>query len=162
MKSPFHLFKTASDDQRIKELKAMILFKELNSRELREVDQLLHERTYQKDEIIFDEGDVGLGLFIVVNGRVRASSSLPAFKNVASEFCCGEFFGELSLFDEGLRTARATAIEPARVVALFRTEFFSLLERNRGIAAKILFEISRTVCRRSRRLLVGDKDSPIL
>ncbi len=162
MKSPFDLFKIASDDQRIRELKAMVLFKALTSRELREVEQLLHKRTYQKDEIIFAEGDVGLGLFIVVEGRVRASSSLPAFKNISAEFCCGDFFGELSMFDESPRIARVTAIEPAEVVALFRTEFFSLLERDRGIAAKILFEISRTVCRRSRRALLGEKDLPIL
>ncbi len=140
----------------------MLLFKELSSRELNEVEQLLHKRTYLKDEIIFDEGDVGLGLFIVVNGRVRATSTLEAFKNINAEFCCGDFFGELSLFDEGPRTARITAIEPANVVALFRAEFFSLLERNRIIAAKILFEISRTVCRRSRRMLLGEKDLPIL
>jgi len=162
MKSPFHLFKPAADDRRIRELRAMLLFKELSSRELNEVEQLLHKRTYLKDEIIFDEGDVGLGLFIVVNGRVRATSTLEAFKNINAEFCCGDFFGELSLFDEGPRTARITAIEPANVVALFRAEFFSLLERNRIIAAKILFEISRTVCRRSRRMLLGEKDLPIL
>src|SRR6266567_6000443 len=129
MKSPFHLFKPAADDRRIRELRAMLLFKELSSRELNEVEQLLHKRTYLKDEIIFDEGDVGLGLFIVVNGRVRATSTLEAFKNINAEFCCGDFFGELSLFDEGPRTARITAIEPANVVALFRAEFFSLLER---------------------------------
>ena len=140
----------------------MKLFKGLTSRELHEVEQLLHERQYQKDEIIFDEGDVGLGLFIVVNGRVRASSSLPAFKNVSAEFCCGDFFGELSLFDEGPRIARTTAVEPADIVALFRTEFFSLLEGNRSIAAKILFEVSQTVCRRSRGLILNNKDFPIL
>jgi len=140
----------------------MILFKNLTSRELNEVEQLLHQRKYEKDEIIFDEGDAGLGLFIVVNGRVRASSSLPAFKNISAEFCCGDFFGELSLFDEGIRTARITAMEPCDVVALFRTELFSLLEHNRSIAAKILFEISRTVCRRSRRMLAGEKELPML
>ena len=94
MKLPFKLFRIASDDERIRELKAMKLFQSLTSRELREVEQLLHERKYQKDEIIFDEGDTGLGLFIVVNGRVRASSSLPAFKNLQAEFCCGDFFGQ--------------------------------------------------------------------
>jgi CRP-like cAMP-binding protein len=162
MNLPLNFFKSDSDAQLIQELKAMKLFKSLTSRELREVEQLLHERKYEKDEIIFDEGDPGLGLFIVVNGRVRASSSIASFKNLAAEFCCGDFFGELSLFDEGPRTARITAAEPADIVALFRTEFFSLLEGNRNIAAKILFEISQTVCRRSRRMLLNEKDLPII
>jgi len=101
-------------------------------------------------------------LFIIVNGRVRVSSSLPNFKNVAAEFCCGDFFGELSLFDEGPRTARITAVEPSDVLRCSGPSFFSLLEGNRNIAAKILFEISQTVCHRWRRLLISDKDHPIL
>ena len=138
----------------------MSLFKELSPRELREVDELLHERIYQKDEIIFDEGDIGLGLFIVVTGRVKVLSTHDPLQHLAPEFCCGDFFGEMSMFDEAPRTARVVAVETAQVAALFRTEFFSLLERNRSIGAKILFELSRTVCRRSRLLLLGQKHLP--
>src|SRR6266403_1241025 len=75
MKSPFKFFNHSSDLQRIDELRAISLFKDLNPHELREVDELLHERTYQKGEIIFDAGDVGLGLFIVISGRVKANPS---------------------------------------------------------------------------------------
>ena len=146
----------AGDEPRLRELKAMRLFKQLTPRELREADELLHERSYQKDEIIFDEGDAGLGLFIVVSGRVKASSSHPALQQLAPEFCCGDFFGELSLFDESVRTARVVAVEPSRVVALFRTEFFSLMERNKSIGVKILFELSSAVCQRARNLALGE------
>src|SRR5205085_866154 len=65
------LFRAAPDEPRIQALKELSLFKSLSARELRELDELLHERSYEKDEIIFDEGDTGLGLFIVVNGRVK-------------------------------------------------------------------------------------------
>ena len=156
MKLPLHFFNHASDLSRIEELRAISLFKGLNPRELREVDELLHERTYQKDEIIFDAGDVGLGLFIVVSGRVRAVSSRPDPEKLSAEFCCGDFFGEISLFDDSLRTSRVVAVEPSRVVALFRTEFFSLLERNHSIGTKILLELSKTVCHRLRRVLMGE------
>lgn len=152
----------STDGQRIQHLRGMSLFKELSARELREVDELLHERTYQKDEIIFDEGDVGLGLFIVVSGRVKVVSSHTPLQQLAPEFCCGDFFGEMSLFDEEPRSARVIAAEPALVAALFRTEFFSLLESNRSIGAKILFELSRTVVRRSRLLLLNQQHLPSL
>jgi CRP/FNR family transcriptional regulator, cyclic AMP receptor protein len=162
MKFALDLLNRSTDGQRIQELRGMSLFKELSARELREVDELLHERTYQKDEIIFDEGDTGLGLFIVVSGRVKVVSTHMPLQQLSPEFCCGDFFGEMSLFDESPRTARIVAAEPAQVAALFRTEFFSLLERNRSIAAKILFQISRTVCRRSRQLLLNQKHLPSL
>ena len=156
MKAPFNLFNNTSDLPRINELRAISLFKGLNPRELREIDELLHERTYQKGEIIFDAGDVGLGLYIVVSGRIQAKSSRAGADNLSAEFCCGEFFGEISLFDDSQRTSRVIAVEPSRVLALFRTEFFSLLERNHSIGTKILLELSRTVCHRLRRVLMGE------
>jgi len=162
MKLPLDFLHRSTDGQRIQHLRGMSLFKELSTRELREVDELLHERTYQKDEIIFDEGDVGLGLFIVVTGRVRVISSHASLQQLAPEFCCGDFFGEMSLFDQEPRSARVVASEPAMVAALFRREFFSLLERNRSIGVKILFELSRTVIVRSRRLLLQQKHLPSL
>jgi CRP-like cAMP-binding protein len=160
MKLPFNMFNGRDDEPRLQELRELSLFKTLSAREMRELDVLLHERTYQKGETIFDQGDTGLGLFIVVEGRVKIFSSHTALQQLAPEMGRGDFFGELSLFDEETRTARAMAAEPTRVVALFRTEFFSLLERNRSIGAKILFELSRTVCQRSRRLALGSQPPP--
>ena len=162
MKSPFNLFSNSSDDQRVRDLKGLSLFQNLSTRELRELEDLLHERTYQPEEIIFDEGDTGLGLFIVVSGRVKVVSSHAGLRHLAPEFGRGEFFGELALFDESQRTARVVAVEPTQVLGLFRTEFFSLLERNRSIGAKILYELSRTVCLRSRKLVLGQAPPPIL
>ena len=160
MKLPLTFLRVSADDQRIENLKALSLFKRLTVRELRELDELLHARSYQKDEVVFDEGDMGLGLFIVVSGRVRIESSHVALKRLAPEFGPGDFFGELALFEEVERTARAVALEPTQLLALFRSEFFSLLERDRGIGVKILFELSRTVVLRSRKLLTNQAHSP--
>lgn len=166
MKSPFNLFgrspSAAADAQKIRELKGLRLFRKLSPRELRELDELLHERFYQKDEVIFDEGDAGLGLFVVVSGRVSVSSSHAALNRLAPVFGPGDFLGELALFDEAPRTARAVAAEPTQILALFRTEFFSLLERDRGIGVKILFELSRAICQRSRNLVLHEPHLPLV
>ena len=160
MKLPFSFLHNGSDEPRLQQLKGLALFKQLTARELRELDELLHERSYQKDEVIFDEGDIGLGLFIVASGRVKVLSSHTALQHLAPEFGPGEFFGELALFEEAERTARVVAMEPTRLLALFRTEFFALLERDRNIGVKILFELSRTVVARSRKLLTARQHLP--
>lgn len=162
MKLPSYFLRNSAEEERIRKLKGLGLFKELTVRELRELDELLHARSYQKDEVIFDEGDTGLGLFIVVSGRVRIVSSHAALKRLAPEFGPGDYFGELALFEETKRTGGAVAVEPTQALALFRTEFFSLLERDRGIGVKILFELSRTVIIRSRRLLASEAHLPTL
>ncbi len=160
MKSPFRFLQGSSDEPELQYLKRLSLFKKLSTRELRELNELLHERSYQKDEVIFDEGDAGLGLYIVVSGKVKLLSSHTALQKLAPEILPGDFFGELALFEEAHRTARALATEPTELLALFRTEFFSLLERDCGIAAKILFELSRTVVLRSRKLLSSQQHLP--
>ena len=160
MNTSFNFLRKTADDQRIENLKALSLFKQLSPRELRELDELLHERSYLKDEVIFDEGDTGLGLFIVLSGRVKIVSSHAALQRLAPEFGVGDYFGELALFEESQRTARVVAMEPTQVLALFRTEFISLLERDQDIGVKILFELSRTVILRSRKLLAGQPHLP--
>ncbi len=160
MKTPFNFLRRSADDQRIEKLKGLTLFKRLTARELRELDELLHERSYQKDEVIFDEGDEGLGLFIVLSGRAKVVSSHGALQRLAPEFGPGDFFGELALFEEAQRTARALALEQTQVLTLFRREFFSLLERDQGMGVKILFELSRTVVWRSRKLLASQPHLP--
>lgn len=160
MKLPFNFLWAAADDRRIENLKGLNLFKRLTVRELRELDQLLHERSYQTDEVIFDEGDTGLGLFVVVSGRVKIVSSHAALQRLAAEVGPGEFFGELAMFEESQRTARAVAAEPTQVLALFRADFVSLLERDQHIGVKILFELSRTVVWRSRKLLASQPHLP--
>ncbi len=61
---------------RIEILKNIPVFRELSCKEILEVDELLHERGYEKDEIIFEEGDVGHGIFIVLSGMIRRSRGL--------------------------------------------------------------------------------------
>lgn len=156
------LFRNAADKHRIQVLRTISLFRELTDNELLEVDGLLHERVYQQEEIIFDEGDLGLGLFIVVSGRVKALPHHELFKAAVLEFGPGDFFGELSLFDDSPRTAQTVALEETRVVALFRNEFFALLQKNKNIGVKILFELCRTVSRRARQLLTGESHRPCL
>jgi CRP/FNR family transcriptional regulator, cyclic AMP receptor protein len=148
------------DRPHLQELKSLSLFRELSFNELRVVDELLHERVYQKDEIVSDVGDPGLGLFFVVSGRVKAVPPPELVKATVVEFGAGEFFGEMALFEDAPRMAQIVALEETRCVVLFRTDFFGLLQKEKNVAVKILFEYARTITRRARRILVGEVQQP--
>src|SRR5258706_9053594 len=141
-------------------LKNIPVFHELTRREILEVDQLLHERTYEKTEIIFEEGDAGHGIFIILSGKVRLKSTHKLLESATFEFGPGELLGELTLFDAAPRAATAVAIERTLTVALFQSEFSSLLTRNKDIGVKVLFEISKIMSRRTRRLLSQETGLP--
>ena len=138
---------------RLQLLKNVVLFKDLSWRELAMVDSLMHARHYIADEVIFDEGEEGQGLFLVLSGRVKII--LPADVNTALiELGPGAFFGEVALLDQSVRTAQARAIEDTQIVALFRTEFYSLLKTNSAIASSISFQLARALAARLRQAVL--------
>jgi CRP/FNR family cyclic AMP-dependent transcriptional regulator len=142
------------ENPRLKLLKNVVLFKDLSMRELAVVDQMFHARHYLADEVVFDEGEEGQGLFVVLSGRVKIT--LPAdVDSVLIELGPGAFFGEVALLDQSVRTAQARAIEDSEIVALFRTEFYSLLETHSGIASRISFQLARVLAARLRQAVLN-------
>jgi CRP/FNR family transcriptional regulator, cyclic AMP receptor protein len=157
-----NLFATPASRKSVETLRRLDVFSDLTFSEALEVDELLHERVYEKGEVIFEEGDIGHGIFIVLSGKVRVDPSQELLKNAALEFGPGEMLGELTLFEEAPRFANAVAMERTVMVALFRSEFSSLLTRNTKIGVKVLVRLSTTMSRRVRRLLVGERHLPSL
>ena len=157
---PMECFDNQPSRQKYEMLRKLPAFRDLSRKELLQVDELLHQRAYEKNEIIFEEGDAGHGVFIILSGKVRVKSSRKLLEAAAAEFGPGDILGELSLFDEVPRMATALAVEQTLVVALFQAEFSSLLIRNKSIGAKVLLEISKTLSRRVRGLLLAEKGLP--
>jgi CRP/FNR family transcriptional regulator, cyclic AMP receptor protein len=139
---------------RLQLLKNVVLFKDLSMRDLAMVDGLMHERQYLADEIIFDEGEEGQGLFLVLSGRVKIvlPSNAPSF---LLELGPGAFFGEVALLDQSVRTAQARAVEDTQIVVLFRAEFYSLLETHSSIASRISFQLARVLAARLRQAVIN-------
>jgi len=157
-----NLFGTSADRKSVEILRKLDVFSDLTFREALEVDELLHERVYEKGEIVFETGDIGHGIFVVVSGRVRVNHPQEPLKDALLEFGPGEVLGELTLFEEAPRFATVVATERTVMVALLRAEFSSLLTRNTKIGVKVLVRLSTTMCRRVRRLLLGESHHPNL
>ena len=157
-----NLFGTRADRKSAETLRKLDVFRDLSFREALEVNELLHERVYEKGELIFEAGDIGHGIFIVVSGKVRVDPSQQLLKEAMLEFGPGEVLGELTLFEEAPRFASVVAMERTVILALFRAEFSSLLTRNTKIGVKVLVRLSTTMCQRVRRLLLGERHLPSL
>jgi CRP/FNR family cyclic AMP-dependent transcriptional regulator len=148
------LFRFASArNPRLRLLKKVTLFEGLSTRELGMIDELLHQRRYLGGEVIFDEGEEGQGLFVVLEGRVRIARSESGAETLL-ELGPGSFFGEVALLDESERTAQARAIDDTLIVALFRAEFHSLLQTHSAIASRISFHLARVLAARLRQAVL--------
>src|ERR1700722_7162043 len=149
-----------TNGQKIEALKNIPIFHQLTRNELLEVDELLHERTFEKGEIIFEKGEIGHGIYIILSGKVRVNPCPELPHSAILELATGDLIGELSLFDETPRLATLVAAERTVTAALFQSEFSSLLTTNKNIGVKVLTEITRIIGRRTRQLLVQEKHIP--
>src|SRR5262249_56515680 len=55
---------------RIQFLKTVPFFNELSHRQLKTVSDIVFERNYETDELIFEEGQPGAALFLILDGKV--------------------------------------------------------------------------------------------
>src|SRR5215470_10866187 len=111
------LFGTPADKKNVELLRQLDVFRDLAFNEALELDELLHERVFEKGEIVFEKGDIGHGIFVVISGKVRVDLSAELFKDAIPEFGPGDMFGELSLFDDVPRFATVVAVERTVMVA---------------------------------------------
>ena len=72
-------------------------------------------------QAIVTQGLGGEGFFVVVSGRAEAiRQRADGAKLVVNTFGPTDFFGELALLDDGLRTATVVTTEPTKCLVLTR------------------------------------------
>lgn len=151
----FGFLKTQAMTPRLQRLKESALFSSLTPLELKIVDDMLHERSYLTDEIIFDEGEEGQALYLVMSGRVLISRAQESSVEVVAEVTAGSFFGDLALIDNTPRNAQARALDNCEVAVFFRADFMGLMETDAVIGYKISLALARHIAYRLREWMAG-------
>ena len=86
-------------------LKQVPLFKDLSSRDLKQLAGAMNERTYAAGREITTEGESGLGFFVVADGTATVTVDGQSRRQLGP----GDHFGEMALIDGGRRSAQVTA-----------------------------------------------------
>lgn len=142
---------------RLGTLRQLPLFAALSRPELRVVDGLLNERRYLKGEIIFDEGEEGQTVYVIITGRVLICRQGEPETGKLNELEAGVVFGELALLDDAPRSAQARATEDCVLASLSRGDFESLLDTHAMIASKISLQLARQLGRQLRERTAAER-----
>ena len=129
-------------------LKETALFGEFNKRTLKIISNFVHKRDYEQTEIIFEQGQAGAGLYIIMSGRVNIVTHKEGIELSLAEIGEKSFFGELSLFTEAPRTANAIAVEPTVLLGFFQSDLKELLERKPKVGNAIIMSIASIISER--------------
>lgn len=151
-----NIFRLKSKDSDIhSQLKENFLFQDLSDRELRFVENIVHVRNYRVGEPVFRQGEVGVGMYIIVKGRIEIFVTDPNAPHEQSrdifitQLSSGDFFGELALVEEnGRRTASAVARDDAALIGFFKPDLLEILSRNPTVGTKVIFRLAEVLGRR--------------
>ncbi len=92
-----------------------------------------------RGERLFDEGDAGDRLYIILSGKMKLTRAAPdGRENLLSVHGPGEMFGELSLFDPVPRTSSAAAVTDARLAGLAHDDLRTWLANRPDVAMHLL------------------------
>ncbi len=149
-----NLFKSPTEDADLEEvLKTMPPFEALSSKYIRQLLEIMHNRVYQAGEYIFYEGDPGIGLYIIREGEVIIRQENG--KNIAQVLTIlgrGDFFGELAMLDDDIRSASAVAAKDTNVAVIFKPDLDEFIEKYPSKGINILRGLGTIITVRLRRL----------
>lgn len=130
-------------------LKKVPIFDGLKDRDLAAIERIMHRREYEPGEVVFFQGEPGLGMYIIGSGSVEIV--FGPLQHSLAELHDGEFFGELALLDDSPRAAAAIVRTPCRMLCFLQPDLFDLIDRNPGLGGRILLRLARTIGERLKR-----------
>ncbi len=127
-----------TQDRRIELLRAVPLFSELDKRHLRALARLVDEVSVGEGQELIHQGDEGDEFFVLLEGRARVDRDGA----VIAQLGAGDCFGEMSLLDDGPRSASVTATAEATLLTLHRADFERMLDANPSVSRALLRHLS--------------------
>ena len=134
-------------------LRAAPLFKALDDEAARSLRQSMVAGQLKKGHVLFQEGQPGDSLYLVVSGKIKLShSSGDGRESVLMVLGPGDMFGELSLFDPGPRTSTAIAVTDSEVLGLAHADLVPWLQSQPVVAQSLLQALAHRLRRTSEAM----------
>jgi CRP/FNR family transcriptional regulator, cyclic AMP receptor protein len=134
------------------------IFTSLRAEDLHLVANITKEQEFVKDEIIFNEGDLGDKMFIVLEGAV------DIYKNVDSQNKIkvgvtnkNGYLGEMALFDDAPRSAEARCQTKTRMLVLEKEDLIELIFDYPILALGIIKGLNANLREANQRLIAMKK-----
>lgn len=130
------------DDAEI--LSRVALFSLMKKKDLRRIAKSAKHHSYKKGEIIVREGARDGRLFIIISGEVEVIKGFGAGDEKPLRILRSDnYFGEMALIDDHVRTASVVAKEETEVLSLYQWNIREEIKKYPAIAIELLQTLGR-------------------
>jgi len=137
-------------------LQKLHLFQKLSFDETARLGSIIQYVDVAPNTIVIEQNALGSALYIVAEGEVKVSrdannDGVHEDSEEIGRLKSGDLFGEMSLIDDVLTSARVTTVTPCRLLKMPRDKFEELLAGDQGLAVKVYRSFCRTLSDRLRK-----------
>lgn len=111
----------------------------LNVVQMSEIGTVLNKRS---GDIIFNEGDSGQEMYVVISGKVEISIQQESKSIILGQLEEGDFFGEMSLLEDMPRSGTAKAVMATQLVVLQQESFQQYMTSDSELAWRVMNGLS--------------------
>ena len=102
-------------------------------------------KIYNSGEIIVRQGDVGECMYFIQSGKVEVIRENDGKEVKLAELGQGEFFGEMALFEKGVRSATVRPLGEVRVLSVDKRLFLRKIHEDPALAFRIMQRMSQRI-----------------
>ena len=122
-------------------IRRVSIFQELRDEFLVKLASVMDELSFPASHTIFEQGEEGRSLYIVVSGRVRVHIGDQELVQLEQ----GSIFGEMALFDAEPRSASVSTLEKCDCLTLNQLQLIDAIEETPEIAVNVTRALSRRI-----------------
>ena len=127
------------------------LFAGLDDRQSDGIWRLSVEQKYKKNEMILFEDELDTRLFIIIKGTVKLTRISEEGREYIFSFLGeGDFFGELSLLEDEIRSTNAVAVKDSTIISFQRSDYVKIFRQFPQITLNLLREMTQRLRERDR------------
>jgi hypothetical protein len=140
-------------------LRRVKIFAEMTDEQLARFVGFMEVQNIRQWNEIVKQGDHGDAMYMILEGELRVRLMIGGKETILTTLGSGEFFGEISLFDSGPRSADVIANKDSILIKITVEAFERLLREEPALAAPFLYAVGKTLTARIRADNKRYKDS---
>lgn len=141
------------DDCRTCGLRTTSIVCDLAGDELEAFQDMKRSLLFEPNQVVFYEGHVCLGLYLLCAGRVKLTrTSARGHRVIVGILDAGGLIEQHAWRDGALHEVTCEAMEPSQICVIDKERYLALLKRNPGLAVKLLQSVSQELGAQTDRL----------